>query len=61
MAKAAAAAKKPLTKSELLANIATATELTKKEVTAVLDALSAEIEKSLGSKGAGAITPPRGW
>jgi nucleoid DNA-binding protein len=59
MAKAAAAAaKKPLTKSELLANIATATELSKKEVTAVLDALSAEIEKSLGSKGAGAITLP---
>ncbi len=59
MAKAApAAAKKPLSKTELLTNIATATELTKKQVTAVLEALSAEIEKSLSHKGAGAITLP---
>jgi len=58
MAKAAAAAKKPLTKTELTANIAAATELSKKEVTAVLDALSAEIEKNLSNKGPGAITIP---
>jgi nucleoid DNA-binding protein len=57
MAKAAAP-KKPLTKTELLNNIATATELTKKQVGAVLEALSAEIAKSLGSKGAGALTIP---
>lgn len=57
MAKAAAA-KKPLTKTELLTNIATATDLTKKQVAAVLDALTAEIKKSLSSKGAGAITVP---
>ena len=49
---------KPLTKTELLANIATATELPKPQVAAVLDALGAEIQKSLGSKGAGAITIP---
>ncbi len=49
---------KPLTKTELLANIAAATELTKKQVAAVLEALGAEIQKSLGSKGAGAITLP---
>ena len=58
MAKAAAAAKKPLTKTELTANIAAATELAKKDVTAVLEALAAEIEKSLSNKGAGAITIP---
>jgi nucleoid DNA-binding protein len=58
MAKAAAVAKKPLTKTELTANIAAATELSKKEVIAVLEALSAEIQKSLSSKGPGAITVP---
>ena len=44
---------KPLTKGELLTNIATATELTKNQVVAVLEALAAEIEKSLSNKGAG--------
>lgn len=58
MAKAAAAAKKPLTKTELLTSIADATELTKKQVAAVLEALGEEIKKSLGNKGAGAITIP---
>ena len=50
MAKATTPAK-PLTKTELLANIAAAAELPKTQVSAVLDALSAEIQKSLGSKG----------
>jgi nucleoid DNA-binding protein len=58
MAKAAAAPKKPLTKTELLANIATTTDVPKKQVVAVLDALAMEIKKSLGNKGAGAITIP---
>ncbi len=58
MAKAAAAAKKPLTKNELTANIAEATQLSKKEVSAVLEALAAEIQKSLSNKGPGAITIP---
>ena len=58
MAKAAAAAKKALTKSELMANIAEATELSKKQVGDVLDSLGAEIKKSLSAKGAGAITIP---
>ena len=57
MAKAAAA-EKPLSKTELLANLATATELSKKQVAAVLDALAAEIKTSLGNRGAGAITIP---
>jgi nucleoid DNA-binding protein len=57
MAKAAAP-KKPLTKTEILANIAAATDVPKKQVAAVLEALAAEIKKSLGSKGAGAVTIP---
>jgi nucleoid DNA-binding protein len=56
MAKAAAAAKKALTKSELMANIAEATELSKKQVGEVLEALGAEIKKSLSAKGAGSIS-----
>ena len=58
MAKAAPAAKKPLTKTELFANIAAATDVPKKQVAAVLEALAAEIKKSLGNKGAGVITIP---
>ena len=50
--------KKPLTKTELLSNIAAATDVPKKQVAAVLEALAAEIKKSLGSKGAGAVTIP---
>jgi len=57
MAKAATPLK-PLTKTELLANIAAVTELPKTQVAAVLDALAAEIQTSLGKKGAGAITIP---
>lgn len=52
------APKNPLTKTELLANIAAATELPKTQVAAVLNALAAEIQTSLGKKGAGAITIP---
>jgi nucleoid DNA-binding protein len=59
MAKAAPAApKKALTKTELLTNIATATEVPKKQVAAVLDALAAEIKASLSNKGAGVIAIP---
>ena len=58
MAKAAAVPKKPLTKTELMANIATATDVPKKQVAAVLEALANEIEKSLSNKGPGAITIP---
>ena len=49
---------KPLTKTELLANIAATTELPKAQVAAVLEALGAEIQKSLSNKGAGAVTIP---
>ena len=50
--------KKPLTKTELLTNIATATDVPKKQVAAVLEALAVEVKKSLGSKGAGLIKIP---
>jgi nucleoid DNA-binding protein len=57
MAKAAVPTK-PLTKNELLANIAAATELSKNQVAAVLEALGDQIKTSLSNKGAGAITVP---
>jgi nucleoid DNA-binding protein len=57
MAKATAP-KKALTKSELMANMAAAAGVSKKQVAAVLEALAAEIKKSLGSKGAGVIAIP---
>jgi nucleoid DNA-binding protein len=50
--------KKPLSKTELMANIAAAADVSKKQVAAVLEALAVEIKKSLGNKGAGAITIP---
>jgi nucleoid DNA-binding protein len=57
MAKAAAP-KKPLTKSEILANIAAATDVPKKQVAAIFEALAAEIKKSLSNKGPGKFTVP---
>ncbi len=51
-------AKKAPTKTEVLTNIAAATDLSKKEVAAVLDALAAEIKKSLSSRGAGMFAIP---
>jgi nucleoid DNA-binding protein len=59
MAKAAAkAAKKAPTKTEILQSIAGATDLTKKQVAAVLEALSEEIRKSLSARGAGVFAIP---
>lgn len=49
---------KPPSKSEVFANIASATDLTKKQVAAVFDALTAEIGKALGKKGAGVFQIP---
>lgn len=45
-------------KSEVFANIATATNLSKKEISAVFDALTDEIGKALGKKGPGAFQIP---
>ncbi len=53
-----AEATKPMTKSELLNAISNETDLNRREVGAVLDALSAQISKSLGRRGAGAFTLP---
>lgn len=52
------AAKKPQSKSETLNNIAAATNLSRKEVSAVLDALCKEVSKALSSRGAGMFTIP---
>ncbi|SMP39641.1 nucleoid DNA-binding protein [Neorhodopirellula lusitana] len=46
------------TKTQILANIAEETELTKKDVAAVLDALAVEIEKSLQKGGPGQFAIP---
>jgi nucleoid DNA-binding protein len=63
MAKAATAVKpagkaKAPSKSEVLNNLAAATNLARKEVSAVLDALTADIGKSLGKKGSGVYQIP---
>jgi nucleoid DNA-binding protein len=51
-------APKPLTKSQIIEEIAEATSLAKKDVTAVIDALGEEIKKSISKKGAGSFTFP---
>lgn len=48
--------KKPMTKSEMLSSMAESTDLTKKKVADIFDALAGLIEKSLGSGGAGVIS-----
>ena len=57
MAKASAA-KKPMTKSEILNAISEETELPRKQVGAVLDSLSDQISRSLGRRGPGVFTIP---
>ena len=51
-------AKKAPTKTEILQNIASATDLSKKQVAAVFEALTEEIRKNLGVRGAGAFALP---
>ena len=46
------------TKSEVYGNIATATELSKKQIAGVFEALAAEIGKAIGSEGPGQFTIP---
>jgi nucleoid DNA-binding protein len=57
MSKSETKTKSP-SKSEIYASIATSTGLSKKEVAAVLDALSSEIKKALGSRGPGVFAIP---
>ena len=52
------AANKPPTKTEILNALAEKTELSKKEVASVLDALADEIRKALSSRGPGAFAIP---
>ncbi len=52
------ASAKPSSKSEIIGNIATATELSRKQVGSVFDALSGEINKAVGKKGPGVFAVP---
>ena len=57
--KADAAGRKPPTKSEIFAHIASDTGLTKKDVSAVFESLSGLIKKNLGGRnGSGLFTVP---
>jgi len=49
---------KPATKSEILANIAKATDLSRKQVVSVFDALTVQIKAAMGKKGPGAFALP---
>jgi len=51
-------AAKPATKSEILASIAKTTQLSRKQVASVFDALSATIKQGLGKKGPGVFVVP---
>jgi nucleoid DNA-binding protein len=51
-------AAKPASKSELLTSIAADTDLSRKQVASVFDALSQQIKKSVGKKGPGAFVLP---
>jgi nucleoid DNA-binding protein len=52
------AAEKPLSKTQLISNIAEATGLTKKEVDAVLEAFKGEVAKAVATSGPGQIQLP---
>jgi nucleoid DNA-binding protein len=49
---------KPMSKSEVIAGITESTGLSKKEVNSVFEAMSGQVQKSLGSRGPGAYTVP---
>jgi nucleoid DNA-binding protein len=49
---------KPMTKSEIVSGIADATGLTKKQVSSVFEAMTGQIQKSLGRSGPGTYTVP---
>lgn len=50
--------KKPMTKAEILAGLCEATNLTKQQVSGLLDELAALIGKNLGDEGPGVFTIP---
>jgi nucleoid DNA-binding protein len=49
---------KPATKSEILSNIAEATDLSRKQVASVFEALSGQIKAAVGKKGPGVFALP---
>jgi nucleoid DNA-binding protein len=49
---------KPATKSEILSNIAETTELSRKQVASVFDALAGQIKAAVGKKGPGVFALP---
>ncbi|MBE3123719.1 MAG: HU family DNA-binding protein [Acidobacteria bacterium] len=49
---------KPATKSEVLTSIAKATELSRKQVVSVFDALSGLVKRAVGKKGPGVFVVP---
>jgi nucleoid DNA-binding protein len=49
---------KPPSKSELLTGIASSTELTRKQVSGVFEALTAAVAKNVGKKGPGIFVVP---
>jgi len=51
-------ASKAATKTEILTNIASATELSRKQVSSVFDALAMEIKSAVGKKGPGIFAIP---
>ncbi len=51
-------AKKAATKSEILTNIAKTTELSRKQVSSVFDALAQQIKAAVGKKGPGVFAVP---
>ena len=53
-----ATAAKPATKSEIITRIATSTDLSRKQVMSVFDALSKQIASALGKKGPGVFALP---
>lgn len=52
------AAKKPMTKTEIVSGIAEDTGLSKKDVNAVFEAMADQMKKSLGKRGPKAYTVP---
>jgi nucleoid DNA-binding protein len=49
---------KPMSKSEIVAGLAEATGLTRKQVSSVFEAMAGQIQKSLSSRGPGVYTVP---
>jgi nucleoid DNA-binding protein len=49
---------KPATKSEILVNIAKATQLSRKQVASVFDCLNGQIKAAVGKKGPGVFALP---